>query len=48
MPPHPGVYRIRMVYQFGQQETIWDHAAWDGQRWHLPHFYTFMEWIQAN
>jgi hypothetical protein len=44
-PPSPGVYTIRMIYQFGSQETIWKYASWDGLKWHLPPFYSFKEWI---
>lgn len=45
-PPHPGVYTIRMRYQFGAQDTVWRFAYWSGTAWHLPPFYSFLEWLQ--
>ncbi len=44
-PPEPGVYTVRMVYKYGQQETIWKYASWDGESWHLPPAYTLIEWM---
>jgi hypothetical protein len=34
-----------MVYEFGAQETVWHSAYWNGSSWHLPPFYTLVQWI---
>jgi hypothetical protein len=47
-PPAPGIYSARIRYEFGAQESIWHQAPWDGQRWHLPPYYTLVQWIPSD
>jgi hypothetical protein len=44
-PPAPGVYTVRMRHTLTNTETVWKYAAWNGSAWHLPPYYTFVEWI---